>query len=203
MMRFALVSIALLALALPAAAGDTPPAAKQFAKLKPNKTKRATVLKVLGTPNREDPWHAEKGATPVHVPYRAPADDVAATHNPFDSITGPLPERKKAAAAPPEDMLKILEYPGHDGRQPYYVVLKNDVVFYTIGPPSRGEHDPAQSRCGHRRVRGAWRSSSGSSGQGHMAWAARGARTIAQARCAPGSALVEPCQHTLAKCRAA
>ena len=140
-MRIALCAVLIggLTSAAPSASWGRPEAA--FSKLKPGKTRLARVRELLGSPRRAYDVFAEVGETPVHVPYLDPSDTMArGQDNPF-THPGDLKDPQKAThdEGPELEMLYVLQYKVPGSPRPFYVVLRNDVVHYVIGPVGRRE----------------------------------------------------------------
>lgn len=117
-------------------AGPATPTVAQFAKIEPGKTPVESVSKILGPPARSYPFIVEPGRTPVHVPYTEPRNLISGVANPWETAAD--------SAAPPADegeAVEVMEYLG-PGRQSYYVVLRDDVVYYAVGPVPEDESTP-------------------------------------------------------------
>ena len=104
-----------------------------FAKVIPGQSKAIDVIKVLGKPVREFEFSALDGERPVHLSHNLSMLGLDASGKPGSA-------KKEVTSSLP---LRVFEYKGASVWQPYYVVFKNEKVYYKIEPLGKAERDLA------------------------------------------------------------
>lgn len=121
-----------------------PPTPEAFAKIAIGRDQPEAVESALGAPFRTYAAFAAPGEKPLLVPYRRPDELLSPGPLSFweaerEKKTGGTPT--PAATPEAEDTLTVMEYLS-DTSQSYYVVFRDDVVDYTIGPVPKDLRDP-------------------------------------------------------------
>ncbi len=106
---------------------------EQFALLKPGMNE-SQAIQILGEPSRIFHFYTKPGSTPVILSRQV--IDASRTSRRF--------RHRDFKASPPRDKLVVLEYesPGRN----YFVVFRDEKLFYTVGPVSDNERDPETIR---------------------------------------------------------
>ncbi len=121
--------------ASPLLAGEDTYTVAQFARLQQGMS-QSQVVQILGEPYRTFGFRTEPGSMPVILSRQT--IDLSRTSRRFRH------RGVRASLAKDEDKLEVLEYesPGWN----YFVVLRDDKLFYTVGPVSDDERDPETVR---------------------------------------------------------